>query len=54
MRKRSTRATVTTLIVAGALVIALLLAGAILRMHTHDLSFAGAFKSFVSDTFSLK
>ena len=51
MRKRSTRATVTTLIVAGALVIALLLAGTILRMNTHDMSFAGAFKSFVSDTF---
>lgn len=54
MRRKSKRATVTTLIVAGALVIALLLAGTILRMHTHDLSFAGAFKSFVSDTFSLK
>ena len=51
MRKRSTRATVTTLIVAGALVIALLIAGTILRMHTHDMSFARAFKSFVSDTF---
>ena len=54
MRRKSTRATVTTLIIAGALVIALLIAGTILRMHTHDMSFAGAFKSFVSDTFSLK
>ena len=54
MRRKSTRATVTALIVAGALVIALLIAGTILRMHTHDMSFAGAFKSFVSDTFSLK
>ena len=54
MRRKSKRETVTTLIVAGALVIALLLAGTILRMHTHDMSFAEAFKSFVSDTFSLK
>ena len=51
MRRRSKRATVTTLIVAGALVIELLIAGTILRMHTHDLGFAGAFTSFVSDTF---
>ena len=40
MRRRSTRATVTILIVAGALVIALLIAGTILRMHTHEMSFA--------------
>ena len=40
MRRKSKRATVTTLIVAGALVIALLLAGTILRMHTHEMSFA--------------
>ena len=33
------------------LVIALLIGGTILRMHTHDLGFAGAFTSFVSDTF---
>ena len=51
MRRKSTRATVITLIVAGALVIALLIAGTILRMHTHDMSFAEAFTSFVSDTF---
>ena len=51
MRRKSTRATVTTLIIAGALVIALLIAGTILRRHTRNMSFAGAFKSFVSDTF---
>ena len=51
MRRKSTRATVTTLIIAGALVIALLIAGTILRMHTHDLGFVEAFASFVSDTF---
>ena len=54
MRRSGKKATLISLAVAGALVIALLIAGTILRMHTHDMSFAGAFKSFVSDTFSLK
>ncbi len=51
MRRRGTKATVTTLIVAGALVIVLLLAGTLMRMRTDDMRFAEAFASFVSDTF---
>ena len=51
MRKKSTRATFISLIVAGTLVVALLLAGTVLRMRTRDLGFAEAFTSFVSDTF---
>ncbi len=51
MRRRGTKATVTTLIVAGAMVAALLAVGTVLRMRTNEMSFAEAFTSFVSDTF---
>ncbi len=51
MRRSGKKATLISLAVAGALVIALLIAGTILRMHTHDLGFVEAFASFVSDTF---
>lgn len=54
MRKRGTKATAVTLIVAGALVVALLIAGTVLRMHTHELGFAEAFRSFASDTFRFR
>ncbi len=40
-----------SIIVAGACVVALLAAGTILRMQTHNLGPVEAFCSFVSDTF---
>lgn len=38
-------------IVAGVLVIALMLAGTLMRMHTLEMDFGAAFASFMSDTF---
>lgn len=40
-----------SVIVAGALVIALVLAGTLLRMHTRERDFGAAFVSFMSNTF---
>lgn len=50
-RKRSTRALGISVIVAGMLVIALMLAGTLLRMHSREMDFGAAFASFMSDTF---
>lgn len=52
MRKKGKRTTIITVIVAGALVVALLAAGTVLRMRTRELRFADALRSFVADTFN--
>lgn len=49
--KKSARALRISVIVAGALVIALMLAGTLLRMHTREMDFGAALASFMSDTF---
>lgn len=48
--KRKNTALITAAI-AAVLALILLIAGTMLRMRTHDLNFAQAFCSFVSDTF---
>ena len=52
MRRKGKRATLVSVIVAGALVVALLAAGTALRMRTRELNLVEAFSSFVSDTFN--
>lgn len=50
MRKKGSKAALTSVIVAGILVVVLLIAGTILRMQTRDMKPWDAFRSFVSDT----
>lgn len=51
MQKRSGKKTLIIVCVLAAIVLLLLVAGTILRMHTHDLGFGEALVSFLSDTF---
>lgn len=50
-KKRKNTALITAAI-AAVLVLVLLIAGTVLRMHTQNLSFAEAFSAFTADTFS--
>jgi len=50
-RKRKSTALISVA-VAGAAVVALLIAGTVLRMHTRNMDFMQALGSFVSDTFN--
>lgn len=51
MSNKSEKAARRTVIIALVLVIALLITGTVLRMHSHDMNFADAMVSFLSDTF---
>lgn len=51
MRKKGKKAAITSVIVAGVLVLILLAAGTVLRMQSREMTAWTAFKSFVSDTF---
>jgi len=51
--KRKRQASLVSVAVAAVLIVALLMAGTLLRMHTREISFADAFSGFVSDTFSI-
>jgi len=52
MRKRSGKKTLIIEGVLAAVVIALIAAGTVLRMHTGDMSFPEALTSFLKDTFN--
>lgn len=52
MGRKGQRATLLSIAIAGVLVVALLIAGTVLRMNTRDVGFVEAFASFVSDTFN--
>lgn len=51
MRKRSGKKTLIIVCVLAAVVLLLIVAGTVLRMHTHDLGFGEALVAFLSDTF---
>ena len=51
MRKRGTKAPLITAAAAGALAIALLFAGTLMRMDAQGAGFGEAFLSFLKDTF---
>lgn len=51
MRKRSAKKTLIIVCVLAAAVLLMLVAGTVLRMHTHDMGFGEAMGSFLSDTF---
>ena len=51
MRKRSGKKTLMIVCVLAAIIICLIAAGTVLRMHTHNLGFFDALTSFLSDTF---
>lgn len=52
MRRKGKKTALMSVGIAGVLVVILLIAGTVLRMNTHDVGFAAAFVSFVSDTFA--
>lgn len=54
MRRKGKKAALVSVAVAGALVIALMAAGTVLRMRTRDMGFMPAFRSFAADTFRFK
>jgi len=51
MRRKSKKAAIVSIAVAAVLVVVLLIAGTVLRMHSRNLGFIQAFASFVKDTF---
>lgn len=51
--KRKRPASVVSIAVAAVLIVVLLMAGTLLRMHTREIGFVDAFSGFVSDTFSI-
>lgn len=51
MRRKGQKAALITVLVAGAMVIALLIAGTALRMRTDGLNFGQALRAFAADTF---
>lgn len=52
MRRKGRKAALVSVAIAGILVLALLAAGTLLRMHSRDMGLAEAFVSFVRDTFN--
>lgn len=52
MRRKGTKAALMSVVVAGVLVLALLLAGTLLRMNSLGTGFMEALASFLRDTFS--
>jgi len=53
MRKKGKKAPLTGVVIAGALVIVLILAGTFLRMNSREMEFLPAFRSFMADTFAM-
>ena len=51
MGKKGKKAPLTGVIIAAIAVVVLIAAGTALRMHSRDMAFLPAFKSFMSDTF---
>ena len=53
MQKKGKKAPLISVIIAAALVLALTIAGTILRMNSRDMDLLPAFRSFMADTFLL-
>ena len=51
--KKKRSKTSVSIIVSAALIVVLLLAGTLVRMHSREIGFADAFAGFVSDTFNM-
>ena len=51
--KRKRPSSPVSILIAGILVVALILAGTLVRMRSREIGFADAFSSFVSDTFNM-